>query len=146
MKEVIERELQTLIREITTAHVAAGQQVTGKTIESLEIRNTTERSGQLWGASYIGVLDKGRKPGAFPPLYPIRQWVIARGIDRAWGMSSTSAAFIIARRIAEFGTNLFQRGGRTDILQDPFERFEKRLMEAVGAESVRILNQTFEKS
>lgn len=51
------------------------------------------------------VLVTGRKPGKFPPIKPIREWAI-----RKLGVSedeADSVAFLIARKIAKKGTDIF---------------------------------------
>lgn len=144
--DYIQQAFDALIKNISASSQAAGQVVSGKTIASLNTRNISDYGGQLWGASYLGVLDAGRRPGKFPPLAPIRDWVLARGIDRAWQMSSHSAAYIIARKIAREGSALFRRGGRTDVLQDNFAIFEKQIMEGLYMDFVQTVNKTFKKS
>ena len=145
MKEAIDRAFKEFVQDITGAHIAAGQQVSGKTIASLEIRNVSNTGGQLYGASYFGVLDAGRKAGKFPPIKPIMEWVVARGIDTQWKMTPKSAAFVIARKIAEFGTVLNRTGGRKDIIQDPYDRFVRKVSDAILIASVETVNKTFEK-
>jgi hypothetical protein len=145
--EIIQSSFQQLIDNIAAAHVAAGQKVSGTTIGSLEIQSVTAMGGQLWGASYIGVLDKGRRPGKFPPIAPIEQWVIARQIHTAWGMTSKSAAFIIARKIAQEGSTLYRQGGRSHILQDNVDKFfEDVASKILDYEVAKIENKIFEKS
>lgn len=50
-------------------------------------------------------LEFGRKPGQMPPIGPIREWV-----ERKLGVSSEESqgvAFVIARKIANEGTDIF---------------------------------------
>jgi hypothetical protein len=144
-KTEIEAALTRLIQRIEGASITASAYVSGKTTKGLEPRSVTEMGGQLWGYVYTGTLDKGRKPGKFPPIAGIRQWVIMRGIDKAWQMSSHSAAYLIARKISREGTNLYKHGGRTTILQDNYELFEQEIMEMLGRETMQTINKTFEK-
>jgi len=60
---------------------------------------------EIQGLLRIVVLASGRKPGKFPPIEPIRKWVISK-----LGVSEDDAdgvAFVIARKIAREGTDIF---------------------------------------
>lgn len=48
------------------------------------------------GENYLEYVDKGRKPGSFPPISEIAKWTRIKGIPQ-------SAAFPIAKSIFKFG-------------------------------------------
>lgn len=77
----------------------------------------------FYAASYALTLVFGRKPGKFPPVGQILQWIERKGIlprPDAKGKvpSKQSLAFLIGRAIAEKGTILHQAGSPSKLL-DP---------------------------
>ena len=69
----------------------------------------------LYAASYALTLEYGRKPGKFPNLLAIQEWLEAKGIvprpdAKGRPVSTKSLAFMVARKIAEKGTTIYQSG------------------------------------
>lgn len=76
----------------------------------------------LYAASYALALEYGRKPGKFPSLEVIQQWIEDKGIvpspDENGRTPGTTAnakgysqlAYLIARKIANKGTTIYQAG------------------------------------
>jgi hypothetical protein len=114
-REILSQFLETIRNEILAEHIRQGQRVTGKTLESFEI-NVNDTKGTLSAAAYVGVLEEGRRPGGFPPVSKIEQWIIDRGIIPKGKISITSLAFIMARKISVEGTRLNQAGGNSGVL------------------------------
>ena len=76
--------------------------------------------GRVYALDYIYYLEKGRKPGKRPPAKAIEQWITDKGLILE-GISKKSLAYLIARKIGEEGTTIYQQGGSTlvaDILTD----------------------------
>lgn len=67
------------------------------------------------GLDYSYYVEKGRKPGKFPPKQPILDWIEAKGIVA--DISKESLAFLIQRKIAKEGTTAYQQGG-TKLFED----------------------------
>lgn len=133
-KKVLDEELNELKRLIGEQHQAAGQVASGKTLSSLRIE-TSEKDGVLYGRTYFGTLETGRKAGKGPENFVsiIKQWMSDKGITAQpipyvrkpsdkWqpkytpeqrGEQSLSGA--IAWKIQREGTKLFREGGRNDI-------------------------------
>lgn len=113
--EIILEELEAIKEDLIAKHKALGMESSGKWIDSLETQKT-ELGGVLLGAKYTEQLVYGRKPGKFPPIKAIEQWIFQKGI-RATGemISLSSLAFLIARSIARNGTKYYQQGG-TDLV------------------------------
>lgn len=65
------------------------------TSEKIEIRSN------MYGEI---VLEYGRRPGKFPPVEPLEQWAVNRGMGKGVG-------YLIARKIARMGTKKFREGG-----------------------------------
>jgi hypothetical protein len=119
-KEIIYNFLQTIKKEIIDRHEAAGQRATGNTINSMEVE-ADDSKGILSGPAHIGVLEDGRGPtkggaGSGKKLSEvIREWIDAKGINPN-GVSKNSLAFLIARKIHNEGTLLFQHGGKSGVV------------------------------
>ena len=88
----------------------------GKWLDELEVI-TTSTSTKVVGEHYTKQLVQGRKPGKFPPIFAIKQWIVDKGIvsNIRGNISVGSLAFLIARKIAQSGTKYFQQGG-TDLV------------------------------
>ncbi len=77
---------------------------TGEARDSL-IAQAKEGRLLIWGLARVLFLEFGRRPGEFPPVDVIQGWV-----ERKLGVSkseSKGVAFVIARKIAEEGTDIF---------------------------------------
>lgn len=69
----------------------------------------------LYGASYALALEYGRRPGKFPNLLAIRQWIADKGIvprpdARGRAVSVKSLAFLIAQKLQREGSTIYQQG------------------------------------
>ncbi len=93
----------------------------GKAAESIKYR-LTETGFEIYvfgkAVAYFDTLETGRKPGKQPPTAALKQWVILRNLPSKWKMSADSAAFLVARKIGQEGTNVFTQGGHTGIVKD----------------------------
>lgn len=148
IEQILAEELSTLQAEIIQAHKDAGQYTTGATAASLH-HEISGLHGQLIGASYIGVLDRGRAPGKVP--YDMRdiilRWAEAKHIAFSSPSDAQRFAYFVSKRIREEGTQLYRDGGRTDILTDPVDRFQERLSKRlVALYNEEIQNLIFLKS
>lgn len=114
-RELISKFLEQVRNDIIQEHLAQGQRVTGRTLESLEI-SVNDSKGVLYGAGYIGVLEDGRRPGKFPPVSKIEQWIKDRGIIPNGKISIASLAYLMARKISLEGTNLYRSGGKSGVI------------------------------
>lgn len=90
-----------------------GMNATGEWVKSIET-TASNNVGTIRGRDYSYYLVNGRKPGKRPPIAPIERWAQAKlGLT---GQQATSAAFAIANKIAQEGTEYYKRGG-TDLLE-----------------------------
>lgn len=69
----------------------------------------------FYAAAYALALEYGRKPGKFPNLTAIREWIEAKGIvphpdAKGRAVSVNSLAYLIGRKIATQGTTIYQSG------------------------------------
>lgn len=74
---------------------------TGRTSNSIQVKDVTSTGGKLVGNSNVFYTFLGRPDGAMPPLSAIADWCSSRNIPR-------SAAWPIAKKIKDAGTALFR--------------------------------------
>lgn len=102
----------------------------GRLADSLRYEVAESATGYtllLYGASYALTLEYGRKPGKFPSLTAIQQWVEDKGIvpapdangrtpgTKANAKGYSQLAYLIARKIANKGTTIYQAGQPTGL-------------------------------
>ena len=68
VSDILQEELDNFLKEIIRQHEAAGQVASKKTRDSFKVE-VSENYGKLVGASYAGVLEKGRKSGKVPARF-----------------------------------------------------------------------------
>ena len=87
---------------------AAGKDSSGRLVKSIKYKlkkETEEIKIIIESAKYLDYVDRGRKPGKYPPIKEIAKWARVKGI-------SPQAVFPIARSIFKFGikpTNIIQK-------------------------------------
>lgn len=69
----------------------------------------------VYAAEYMEEVNRGRKPGKFPNIQDIKDWIDDKGLS--YDIPIDSLAYLIARKIAKFGTVAYQQGG-TDLVED----------------------------
>lgn len=128
--ELVASELEALKQRIIENHRNAGQVASGRTIASLKVE-ITEDGGVLWGRSPFGTLETGRKGGKVPAGFwkIIRQWMDDKGIQVE---KPDSFAYLVARKIAKEGTQLFRNGGRSDIYSPEVKDTVERVSDGIG--------------
>lgn len=128
--ELVSSELEALKQRIIENHRSAGQVASGRTIASLKVE-ITEDGGVLWGRSAFGTLETGRKGGKVPAGFwkIIRQWMDDKSIQVE---KPDSFAYLVARKIAREGTQLFRNGGRSDIYSPEVKDTVERVSDGIG--------------
>lgn len=128
--ELVASELEALKQRIIENHRSAGQVASGRTIASLKVE-ITEDGGVLWGRSAFGTLETGRKPGKVPAGFwkIIRQWMDDKGIQVE---KPDSFAYLVARKIANEGTQLFREGGFYKIYSPEVKDTVERVSDGIG--------------
>lgn len=128
--ELVASELEALKQRIIENHRNAGQVASGRTIASLKVE-ITEDGGVLWGRSAFGTLETGRKGGKVPAGFwkIIRQWMDDKSIQVE---KPDSFAYLVARKIAREGTQLFRNGGRSDIYSPEVKDTVERVSDGIG--------------
>lgn len=128
-KKVISEELNALRQRIIDNHIRAKQRASGRTIESLKVV-VDDNHGILYGRQAFDVLETGRRPGKVPKGFYqiIQQWVKDKNIQVE---KPKSFAYLVARKIANEGTELFRNGGRADIYSPDVEKTINNIMDRV---------------
>ena len=96
---IIQQELELVIKDIKDLYVSSGRKVTGKFGDSLKA-TSTENKGILEGQTYIA----GRSAGKLPPIQDILEWVDNRGIADKGSKERVGISWAIAKSIAKKGT------------------------------------------
>lgn len=128
--ELVSSELEALKQKVIENQKNSGQVASGRTIASMKVE-VTEDGGVLWGRSPFGTLETGRKPGKVPAGFwkIIRQWMDDKGIQV---QKPDSFAYLVARKIANEGTQLFRNGGRDDIYSPEVKDTVERVSQCIG--------------
>ena len=113
VSDILQEELDNFLKEIIRQHEAAGQVASKKTRDSFKVE-VSENYGKLLGASYAGVLEKGRKPGKVPHDFTniLLRWMAAKGITPSDARQAEIMANAIKWEIIKEGTALY-RGKET---------------------------------
>lgn len=118
--EVLQEEFESIKAELIQRYNELGMKSSGLWESELEISidgDESKSSSKVLGLNYTEQLVFGRKPGKFPPIKAIEQWIQDKGIAAIGkNISTSSLAFLIARKIAQEGTNYFKQGG-TDLVE-----------------------------
>lgn len=101
-------------------------------------------SGKVFGKAYVYFQMNGRRPGGFPPLESIIQWIQDKGITP--DIPIRSLAFLIARKIAKTGTDIYQRKRPALSIEDKIkgyrEELAKNLLKGTTEEVIQKIRQT----
>lgn len=107
------KSISKLLTEIKKAYIAdqeaKGIRSSGASAKSLRTK-ANPTSGTLTGSAYFYQQMHGRRPGKFPPISEILEWIKIKGITpRDSSTSIKSLAFLFARKIAQSGTDIYQK-------------------------------------
>lgn len=110
-EEILKIEFDKLRADIIARYDALGLRASGQFEKDLQ-NKTTGLTGLLVGSHYTEQLVNGRPPGKYPPIDIIREWVEKKPIQIIGErISVSSLAFLIARKIAREGTEIYKKGG-----------------------------------
>ena len=133
--QIFVSEINKVKADLIAKHEALGMRSSGKWIENLQaLLDVTESNlkAVFRDMAYTEQLVQGREPGKFPPRNDIKQWIIDKPITPTDNISIDSLAFLIARKIANEGTDYYQQGG-TELIESVItpERI-KKIADKVG--------------
>jgi hypothetical protein len=133
-----EEAVTVFLNKVKQAYIedqkAKGIISSGKSAESLKI-TATPTLGQVIGAAYFTQQKIGRKPGKFPPIEAIIQWLKDKktfNVEGDRGPGLKSLAFLIARKISKKGTDIFMRKRPGLSVEDKILEARKELAQNVG--------------
>ncbi|RZJ75864.1 MAG: hypothetical protein EOO45_04260 [Flavobacterium sp.] len=111
--EILRTEFEALKGELISKHDELGMRASGNWANSLQVVATGYKVQILQDGQYADHLEEGRRPGNQPPSEIIEKWIKDKGIASRLenGMSVSSLAFIIARKIARQGWKREKSGG-----------------------------------
>ena len=134
-RKIIEIQLTDLKNRIIENHLRAGQKASGKTIESLQVKNEDENSIGLFGRNFFSTLETGRKAGNVPYNFHliILQWIKDKGIQVE---NPETMAHFTAIKIAFEGTKLYREGGRSDIYSNEIEKTIRAIETEIGRAAI----------
>lgn len=133
------KAISKLLDEVKKAYIedqeSKGIRASGKSAKSIK-KHVKPTEGTLTGAKYFFQQRHGRKPGRFPPIDSIIDWIrakritpglyqpiakVGRKIPNPVQLTERSLAFIIANKIAKQGTDIYS-GKRKGL--DPGEKVQ----------------------
>ena len=123
MSELIQNTIKAV--ELFNFEVKATMSVrkldaTGTASRSLRVESDSQ-SVKSWGVFYLEYLNRGRPPGKFPPIAPIERWLAAKQLD--------IPAFLVARKIAQKGTTIYQNRSKGLELEKKIRALKKEIAE-----------------
>ena len=117
--EILSIEFESIKKDLIARHNQLKMKASGNWEKSLEvdiIGSNDLAIARIYAEHYTEQLVYGRKPGKFPPIKAIEQWIIDKGISTIGkNIKISSLAFLIARKIAKEGTKYYKDGG-TDLV------------------------------
>ena len=136
MKEVqniIFEELEDLRKRIISNIDSIGRKASGRTFGSMHT-DISENRGILFGRMAFGTLETGRKSGKVPAGFYqiIKQWVIDKGISFDSQSERNSFAYLVSRKIAREGTQLYRTGAEADVYTTEVPETIERIKDRVG--------------
>lgn len=132
---ILEIALERLRADIIARSQQQGQQASGRTYAALDVRNVAPLHGELWGPTYLPVLEDGRRPGRVPKDFAviIMEWAEYKGIVIPDPVEFERWAQAVAWNIRRSGTLLYRSGRKLDIFQSVVADFERYLTEQMKA-------------
>lgn len=115
IKDIFEREGIDIVKTIQSKLSTSGANATGKTSASLELEASDTRL-TIQGAKSFLFVETGRRAGKRPPIAPIKEWAIAKGLVSD-DKQARSLAFAIATKIGNEGTSTISETKPRDIYQ-----------------------------
>jgi len=106
-KQTIFSVLEVIRKRIIQDQSAKKIRASGASSQSLQIEEI-RNGGQLIGSDYFQQQITGRKPGKFPPIKPILQWIDSKGLSLN-KITKNGLAYVIAKKIAEKGTDIYRK-------------------------------------
>lgn len=146
--QLVADELEQLKNRVISNMRSAGEVASGRTMRSLQVISDNEGAALISAQDMpFGVLETGRRGGKVPYRFSqiIYDWMQAKGVhgtirgNMTQEKTDRSMAYAISRNIAQHGTSLFRRGGRSDIYSNEIPRTVSVLVHKIAA-SIDVTN------
>jgi hypothetical protein len=133
------------VNDIRRRSTQAGQVATGRTLRALEVRVRNEGAaivGEIWGRPFTGALETGSRPARRKGtaaerkamVADMKEWCRIRGLtDGMTDKQAENFARWLSWYIKRYGSALFRKGGRRDIITPAVEATKNELAERLGA-------------
>jgi len=129
------------------AQIAIGAVASGASLSAYEVlvkRNDVE----VLTADYVSFLIEGRGPGGFPPPEEIVRWLQEKGIVPE-DMTLNQLAFLIGRKIAERGTDIYEGTAPgiplDQIVETAFDKIEREAEFLLAVQANEVLKESLNK-
>lgn len=140
MNAEILQEIEKIRQEIFNSYVDKGLVSSGEFGRDLKVNDKGNRV-TITAPHYVYQMEQGRKPGTFPPLEAIKQWIRDKNKTAGTNIPET-AAYAIALMIKRNGINVpnkYNSGGvASDVLNA--QRVERLIIEMNKIVKAKILN------
>ncbi|GHT33982.1 hypothetical protein FACS189434_09370 [Bacteroidia bacterium] len=147
IEQILSNELSALQSDVISRHERARQVVSGKTRNAFEVQ-VFGNAGELLGASYAGVLERGRGAGKVPYNFGeiLQRWAAQKGITFKSPADAKRWAYFVSKKIKDEGTALYRSKNTIDIFTQPIANFQERLQAKIAVfYQSEISNKIFEK-
>lgn len=119
--DIVIEWLQARQGDVIATQSDKGLRASGDSASLLRVGKDGEKIGQLIdGSGSFEFQEYGRRPGKFPPLGAIYQWLAFRKYGLNWKTERDrkSLAFAISKKIAKRGTHTHITGKQTGVVTD----------------------------
>jgi hypothetical protein len=138
IEKVLEKEFETAKEEVIKRHDELGMRASGNFANSLTVQVASLNDSYkvtLEGFDYSEYLERGRRPGKFPPPNAIEKWIRDKSIS--YDIPLKSLVFLISRKIAREGTEYYKQGG-TNLFSSIFnDAFFDSVIQKVSDEALK---------
>jgi hypothetical protein len=135
-KEAVKDFLEKVRMAYIEDQKAKGILASGKSAAAFRI-DTTAALGRLYGSHYLHFQRQGRGPGGFPPIESIIEWIKIKRIQA--DIPEKALAFLIARKIAKAGTDIFLRKRPALSVEGKMDELRKELVKNIIASEKDVL-------
>jgi hypothetical protein len=114
----------------------------GSTEKSIKKESTIGKDiyGKVSAQESIYYLMHGRKPGKFPPISAMLEYIRAKRIKPKGKISEKSLAFLFARSIAKKGTKIYQGKVKALNVDDQIEKLQKEFAENLNISFKKVIS------
>lgn len=111
-EKILFDEFTSIKEDIISLYDSRGRRASGDFADEMEVE-VDGLTVRLLGAAHTEYTVEGRGPGKFPPIDKIEEWIEEKGVAATieGEITVSSLAFLIARKIAKEGTEVWKDGG-----------------------------------